>query len=104
MGWNFRKGDTPKKTDAEKLAEVERRREYQRQYYYDHRDKAKAYQRIYNRNHKKSPFLSASKSTCRRILLPKAGLNGHDLQHMEIEKFARSVNKITQGRTIYVGV
>ena len=80
--------------------QVQWRREYQRKYYLEHREKAKEYQRLYNLRTKK-------KRTPRQLRFTqlhaaereavKSSFTRHDLQKMQPDQLVVTVNRITAG-------
>ncbi len=71
------------------------RREYQRLYYQLHAEKAKAYQKAYNRTHKKK---GAPRGVEPWRGVKKTCFNVSDLAHAPTPKFLRKVEAILSGR------
>lgn len=83
------------------LSTVEARREYQRQYYQKHKEKAKEYQRQYNLTHKKKARgrgrtgFSASREVVRSTF------NTTDLMHSPVEKTIKMLEQIINGERLF---
>ncbi len=76
------------------------RREYQRLYYQQNRDKALAYQREYNRVHKKKVrFPSLTESDRKR--LKKTSYNVSDIMKASPEKTVRMIEQIVKGERAF---
>lgn len=81
-----------------------RRREYQRQYYLAHREKAKEYQRQYNLLHKKKQRLPGAKGKNAlefRRERAKTTYNTHDIMHAPAEKTLKILQKIISGEKMF---
>ncbi len=81
-----------------------RRREYQRQYYLAHREKAKEYQRQYNLLHKKKQRVPGAKGKNAKSYQresEKTTYNTHDLMHAPAEKTLKILQKIIAGEKTF---
>jgi len=81
-----------------------RRREYQRQYYLAHREKAKEYQRQYNLLHKKKQRLPGAKgkNALEYEREPvKTTYNMHDIMHAPAEKTLKILQRIISGEKMF---
>lgn len=78
----------------EKPEYSEARRDYQRRYYHAHKEKAKAYQKAYNRK-KRNVVRSTRKKEVREVV--KSCFTRSDLINLPTVKFESVVNKITAG-------
>ena len=95
-----RKRQTPLSPEEAKR----RRREYQRQYYLAHREKAKEYQRQYNLLHKKKQRLPGAKGKNALDFKrepAKLTYNSHDIMHAPAEKTLRILQKIIAGEKMF---
>ncbi|MEA2030316.1 MAG: hypothetical protein U9N55_01810 [candidate division Zixibacteria bacterium] len=81
-----------------RLTTAEARREYQRQYYQEHKEKAKEYQRQYNLTHKKKVRGEAGRLDfkCPREVI-RTTFNSTDLMHAPVEKTIQMLEKIIKG-------
>lgn len=80
------------------LSTAEARREYQRKYYQEHKEKAKEYQRQYNLTHKKKARAGRGKtgfSASREVV--RTTFNSSDLMHAPVEKTIKMLEKIING-------
>lgn len=90
-------------TDEERKRLVtEIRREYQRQYYQKHKEKAKEYQRQYNLTHKKKARGGRGKANfeCPRERV-RSTFNTADLMHSPVEKTVKMLEKIINGERMF---
>jgi hypothetical protein len=81
-----------------------RRREYQRQYYLAHREKAKEYQRQYNLLHKKKQRVPGAKGKNAKSFRrepERTTYNTHDLMHAPAEKTLKILQKIIAGEKTF---
>lgn len=80
---------------------AEARREYQRQYYQMHKEKAKEYQRQYNLTHKKKAHGrgKSSSDTPREVI--RSTFNTVDLMHSPVEKTLKMIEKIINGERLF---
>lgn len=81
---------------------TEIRREYQRQYYQKHKEKAKEYQRQYNLTHKKKARGGRGKANfeCPREKT-RSTFNTADLMHSPVEKTVKMLEKIINGDRMF---
>lgn len=81
---------------------TEIRREYQRQYYQQHKEKAKEYQRQYNLTHKKKARGGRGKANfdCPRETV-RSTFNTADLMHSPVEKTVKMLEKIIDGERMF---
>lgn len=80
---------------------TEIRREYQRQYYQRHKEKAKEYQRQYNLTHKKKARGRGKASfDCPREEV-RSTFNTADLMHSPVEKTIKMLEKIINGERMF---
>lgn len=81
---------------------TEIRREYQRQYYQKHKEKAKEYQRQYNLTHKKKARGGRGKANfeCPREQV-RSTFNTADLMHSPVEKTVKMLEKIINGDRMF---
>jgi hypothetical protein len=81
---------------------TEIRREYQRQYYQKHKEKAKEYQRQYNLTHKKKARGGRGKANfeCPRENV-RSTFNTADLMHSPVEKTVKMLEKIINGERMF---
>lgn len=81
---------------------TEIRREYQRQYYQKHKEKAKEYQRQYNLTHKKKARGGRGKASfnCPREKV-RTTFNTADLMHSPVEKTVKMLEKIINGERLF---
>lgn len=112
------KKTTPAKTSAEsacqgegspkltgktgRLSTAEARREYQRQYYQQHKEKAKEYQRQYNLTHKKKARGGRGKAgfaAPREVM--RTTFNTADLMHSPVEKTLKMLQQIINGERLF---
>jgi len=90
-------------SDQERKALItEIRREYQRQYYQKHKEKAKEYQRQYNLTHKKKARGGRGKANfeCPRETY-RVTFNAADLMHSPVEKTVRMLEKIINRERLF---
>ena len=85
-----------------KLSTAEARREYQRQYYQKHKEKAKEYQRQYNLTHKKKARGARGKAcfTAPREVV-RSTFNTADIMHAPVEKTLKMLEKIIKGERLF---
>ena len=85
-----------------RLSTAEARREYQRQYYQKHKDKAKEYQRQYNLTHKKKSCGARGKAS---FIAPRevvrSTFNTADIMHAPVEKTLKMLEKIIKGERLF---
>lgn len=88
--------------DERKRLVSEIRREYQRQYYQKHKEKAKEYQRQYNLTHKKKARGGRGKASfdCPRERV-RMTFNTSDLMHSPVEKTVKMLEKIINGERMF---
>ena len=88
--------------DERKRLVSEIRREYQRQYYQKHKEKAKEYQRQYNLTHKKKARGGRGKANfeCPREKV-RTTFNTSDLMHSPVEKTVKMLEKIINGERMF---
>ena len=88
--------------DERKRLVSEIRREYQRQYYQKHKEKAKEYQRQYNLTHKKKARGGRGKASfnCPREEV-RTTFNTADLMHSPVEKTVKMLEKIINGERLF---
>lgn len=80
---------------------TEIRREYQRQYYQRHKEKAKEYQRQYNLTHKKKARgRGKANFDCPREDV-RSTFNTADLMHSPVEKTIKMLEKIINGERMF---
>lgn len=85
-----------------KLSTAEARREYQRQYYQQHKEKAKEYQRQYNLTHKKKARGGRGKTgfaAPREVM--RTTFNTADLMHSPVEKTLKMLEQIIKGERLF---
>ena len=108
-GWKFRMPTTLSQVCMDGVSEEERkrlvtaiRREYQRQYYQKHKEKAKEYQRQYNLTHKKKARGGRGKASfdCPREKV-RMTFNTSDLMHSPVEKTVKMLEKIINGERMF---
>lgn len=91
-----------KSTTKGKLSTAEARREYQRQYYQKHKEKAKEYQRQYNLTHKKKARGARGKAS---FIAPRevvrSTFNTSDIMHAPVEKTLKMLEKIIKGERLF---
>ena len=94
--------NTAKAKPLGKLSTAEARREYQRQYYQKHKEKAKEYQRQYNLTHKKKARGERGKSS---FIAPRevvrSTFNTADIMHAPVEKTIKMLEKIIKGERLF---
>ena len=91
-----------KKARRGKLSTAEARREYQRRYYQEHKEKAKEYQRQYNLTHKKKARSGRGKAgfaAPREVV--RSTFNTTDLMHSPVEKTLKMLEKIINGERMF---
>jgi len=84
------------------LSTAEARREYQRQYYQKHKEKAKEYQRQYNLTHKKKARGARGKACFvapREVV--RSTFNTADIMHAPVEKTLKMLEKIIKGERLF---
>jgi len=91
----------PRKANTAK--QIKSRREYQRRYYWDHREHAKEYQRQYNLTHKKKSWPIGNTGNARgpKIIPRKrrsSAISKYDLGRLRGQRFVQVVNEIMAGR------
>jgi len=102
-------GGTPVAKDATKTAKrksgllstVEARREYQRQYYQMHKEKAKEYQRQYNLTHKKKARGRGRSGSEASREVVRSTFNTTDLMHSPVEKTIKMLEQIIKGERMF---
>lgn len=92
----------PREKKKGKLSTAEARRDYQRQYYQKHKEKAKEYQRQYNLTHKKKARGGKGKTglTAPREVV-RSTFNTADLMHSPVEKTIRMLEQIIKGERLF---
>ena len=92
----------PREKKKGKLSTAEARRDYQRQYYQKHKEKAKEYQRQYNLTHKKKARGGKGKTglTAPREVV-RSTFNTTDLMHSPVEKTLRMLEQIIKGERLF---
>ena len=91
-----------KKAKRGRLSTAEARREYQRRYYQEHKEKAKEYQRQYNLTHKKKARSGRGKAgfaAPREVV--RSTFNTTDLMHSPVEKTLKMLEKIINGERMF---
>lgn len=84
------------------LSDMEARRAYQRQYYREHKEKAKEYQRQYNRMHKKKLRGGRGKSSLHQSReVVRSTFNTADIMHAPVEKTLKMLEKIIKGERLF---
>ena len=84
------------------LSTAEARRDYQRRYYQEHKEKAKEYQRQYNLTHKKKARASRGKagfSSNREVV--RSTFNTAAIMHAPVEKTIKMLEKIINGERLF---
>lgn len=108
-GWKVRMPTTLSQVCMDGISDEERkrlvtaiRREYQRQYYQKHKEKAKEYQRQYNLTHKKKARGGRGKASfdCPREKV-RMTFNTSDLMHSPVEKTVKMLEKIINGERMF---
>ena len=96
-----KKQQNPKKSKTN-LSTAEARREYQREYYQKHKEKAKEYQRQYNLTHKKKARVGRGKlsATASREVV-RSTFNTADIMHAPVEKTLKMLEKIIKGERLF---
>ncbi|MEK6945304.1 MAG: hypothetical protein AABW63_00755 [Nanoarchaeota archaeon] len=84
-----------------RLSTAEARREYQRQYYQMHKDKAKEYQRQYNLTHKKKLRGGRGKGKNAEREVVRSTFNTADIMHSPVEKTLKMLEKIISGERLF---
>ncbi len=85
-----------------KLSTAEARREYQRQYYQKHKEKAKEYQRQYNLTHKKKARGGRGKTgVIAQREVVRSTFNTTDLMHSPVEKTLKMLEQIIKGERLF---
>lgn len=83
------------------LSTVEARREYQRQYYQKHKEKAKEYQRQYNLTHKKKARGRGRSGFSASREVVRSTFNTTDLMHSPVEKTIKMLEQIIKGERMF---
>ncbi len=84
-----------------KLSTAEARREYQRNYYQTHKEKAKEYQRLYNLTHKKKRGgRGKANFVCPRDAA-RMTFNPCDIMNSPVEKTLKMIEKIISGERLF---
>lgn len=84
-----------------KLSTAEARREYQRNYYQTHKEKAKEYQRLYNLTHKKKRGgRGKANFICPRDAA-RMTFNPCDIMNSPVEKTLKMIEKIISGERLF---
>lgn len=83
------------------LSTVEARREYQRQYYQKHKEKAKEYQRQYNLTHKKKARGRGRSGYEASREVVRSTFNTTDLMHSPVEKTIKMLEQIIKGERMF---
>jgi hypothetical protein len=84
-----------------KLSTAEARREYQRNYYQMHKEKAKEYQRLYNLTHKKKRGgRGKANFMCPRDAA-RMTFNTCDIMNSPVEKTLKMLEKIISGERLF---